>query len=69
MLTVTQTKLINCLNKMIKMSTEDTENAEMFAGMLDYGLDELSCEDAFGTEGQCDPRGDQRNGPQSLLGE
>ena len=29
--------------------------------MLDNALDDLSCNDFFGTEGQNDPRGDQRN--------
>lgn len=30
------------------------------AGMLNEYLDEIFGEDGFGTEGQCDPRGDHR---------
>ena len=31
------------------------------AGWLNAKLDELLGDDAFGTEGQCDPRGDHRD--------
>ena len=41
-------------------STED-ESRQAFCDDLNRFLDELSSEDAFGTEGQNDPRGDQRN--------
>ena len=34
---------------------------KLVAKMLDDYLDELGSEDYFGTEGQCDPRGDARN--------
>lgn len=44
------------------LSTED-ESRQAFCDDLNRFLDDLSAEDAFGTEGQNDPRGDQRNEP------
>ncbi|MAX51686.1 MAG: hypothetical protein CMH22_16105 [Methylophaga sp.] len=38
----------------------DEDEAESIAGPLDMMLDDLHEEDFFGTEGQCDPRGDFR---------
>ncbi|HVI39653.1 MAG TPA: hypothetical protein VM577_03250 [Anaerovoracaceae bacterium] len=40
---------------------EPTEGRKYAAEMLNEMLDTMSGEDFFGTEGQCDPRGDQRN--------
>jgi hypothetical protein len=37
------------------------ESRMMFCEDLNLFLDELAEQDAFGTEGQCDPRGDQRD--------
>lgn len=45
--------------KAYAMETED-EARQAFCDDLNRFLDELSEQDAFGTEGQCDPRGDQR---------
>ncbi len=45
--------------KAYAMETED-ESRQAFCHDLDLFLDELAEQDAFGTEGQCDPRGDQR---------
>lgn len=42
------------------LETED-EARQAFCDDLNRFLDDLSNEDAFGTEGQCDPRGDQRS--------
>jgi len=39
---------------------KDSERREL-ARWLNAKLDELLSEDAFGTEGQCDPRGDHRD--------
>lgn len=36
------------------------------ADILDRCLDDLASQDAFGTEQQCDPRGDFRNGDFSM---
>lgn len=37
-------------------------DADCFMNDLDYMLNQIHCMDGFGTEGQCDPRGDFRNG-------
>jgi hypothetical protein len=39
----------------------EPDEKKQFANDLNSFLDELAGQDAFGTEGQCDPRGDQRN--------
>ena len=40
---------------------EDPKGQRQFCNDIDHFLDELMAEDAFGTEGQLDPRGDQRD--------
>lgn len=40
---------------------ESKEDAEVYCRVLNELLDELLGEDFFGTEGQCDPRGDRRS--------
>lgn len=57
-----QKRVTTVLERMLKMANEDAESAEMFYDYLDGMLDDLQSQDAFGSEGQCDPRGDQRNG-------
>ena len=42
------------------LSTQDEERQAFCHDLNDF-LDELASQDAFGTEGQNDPRGDQRN--------
>jgi hypothetical protein len=44
----------------------DPDMADMYMEVLDEMLTDLQSSDAFGTEGQCDPRGDQRNGEFSM---
>lgn len=39
----------------------DYVGQKLFCADFDLFLTELANQDAFGTEGQCDPRGDQRN--------
>lgn len=39
---------------------EDKDTARQFCEWLNEKLDELADEDFFGTEAQCDPRGDRR---------
>ncbi len=41
------------------LGTED-EARQAFCDDLNRFLNDLADQDAFGTEGQCDPRGDQR---------
>ena len=39
----------------------EPEALKAFCGDFDAFLDDQASQDAFGTEGQCDPRGDQRD--------
>jgi hypothetical protein len=39
-----------------------SDKLDALAVSFEYVLDELTGNDMFGTEGQCDPRGDMRNG-------
>lgn len=39
---------------------EEAECRRLYAADVNALLDKLAAEDAFGTEGQCDPRGDPR---------
>lgn len=47
--------------RMKALADTDEGYASMFNLMIDRGLDELLEDNAFGTEGQCDPRGDARD--------
>jgi hypothetical protein len=38
----------------------DIEERAPYASDIEDMLEEIACNDGFGTEGQCDPRGDQR---------
>lgn len=60
-MTKTQKRVSAVLDKINKMSLADEADAKMFSGALELMLDELLHNDGFGTEGQNDPRGDQRN--------
>lgn len=44
----------------------DPDMADMYMEVLDEMLTDLQSSEAFGSEGQCDPRGDQRNGEFSM---
>ena len=48
------------------MARDSEEDAEMLAEDLESMLDDIHSSDGFGTEGQCDPRGDFRNGKWSM---
>jgi len=58
---VTSRNLKNVLERLCgyALATENEER-QAFCHDLDLFLDELAEQDAFGTEGQLDPRGDQR---------
>lgn len=45
---------------------ENEDEINQWAHDLDEWLNELASQDAFGTEGQNDPRGDMRNGEWSM---
>jgi hypothetical protein len=44
----------------------DHDEAEAWSESLENFLHSVHIEDGFGTEGQCDPRGDFRNGEWSM---
>ena len=54
------------LHRMLNMLEKDEGYADMFCIQLDNMLDEIHHSDGFGTEGQCDPRGDFREGEWSM---
>lgn len=57
------TELLSQVFRRIQAVAEtDEDMAQEFVVAVDDMLDEMLGQDAFGTEGQCDPRGDQRNG-------
>lgn len=58
----TQQRVAIVLNRMLAQVLINGDDAEMYASPLDEMLDNLAGDDAFGTEGQADPRGDGRNG-------
>ena len=66
MATKQQERVAKVLDNMKAMAMEDDDNAAMFAEGLDFYLNKLNGEDAFGTEGQSDPRGDFRDGDWSM---
>lgn len=57
---IIQRRVIKVLENMIEMTKQEEEYAQMFSDGLEEGLNEMMMQDAFGTEGQCDPRGDNR---------
>ena len=62
-----QKNLLIVLPRLIDMIDEDEEFAEGFAHDLEVLLDDIASQDGFGTEQQCDPRGDFRDNTWSLL--
>lgn len=67
---MTRTTAVRVLRRMADMCEEEEKRglvrpedsyAQMFAELIDPVLDELESQDAFGTEGQLDPRGDHRD--------
>jgi len=62
-----QKRVIKVLENMIQMVKENAHWAVEFSEMLEPTLDEVNMQDGFGTEGQCDPRGDYRNGEWSIM--
>lgn len=49
------------LERVIKACEEDASDAKVWSEWIDNVCEYLSEEDFFGTEGQSDPRGDQRD--------
>ena len=66
-MTKLQKRVKSVLSQMIKQVEDCEDDTYVYALELDRVLDGLRDDDFFGTEGQCDPRGDGRNGTQSIL--
>ena len=64
-----QENVIKILPKLLEECKDDEFFAEVLAETIEVFLDNLTSNDFFGTEQQCDPRGDFRDGNWSLLGE
>jgi hypothetical protein len=62
-----QKNVVTVLKRMASAAEQSADDAEMFADGLEQLLDDIHGNDGFGTEGQCDPRGDFRNGKWSLF--
>lgn len=59
-MTRNQHYVINILAGLDRFVREDAANADVLRNELDNMLDTLRDDDFFGTEGQCDPRGDSQ---------
>lgn len=60
--TITQKRVAKVVERMLASVRSDPNDAEIFSPMLEEMLTEMHSDDGFGTEGQCDPRGDFRDG-------
>lgn len=65
-MTKTQKNVTLVLKRLAKLVEDGTVDAEHVIDPLDDMLTQLNSEDAFGTEGQLDPRGDFRDGEWSV---
>jgi len=61
-----QKRVIKVLERMIEEIKTDEYFAEILIDELETILTNIHNDDGFGTEGQCDPRGDFRNGTWSM---
>lgn len=57
----TSKNLRQVFDAILKQCEEDPIDAKIYAKEINDMLDRLKSEDFFGTEGQCDPRGDHRD--------
>lgn len=64
-----QDNLVLVYTRLIELVKDDEGLAEHLAYNLEIDLDEISMDDGFGTERQCDPRGDMRVKEWSITGE
>lgn len=62
----TQSRVKKVLERMITLTENDEDYSLMFAMDLESFLENFLMDDAFGTEGQNDPRGDGRDGTFSM---
>lgn len=68
-MTKVQENLILVYTRLIELVKEDEGLAEHLAYSLECDLDEVAMDDGFGTERQCDPRGDMRIKEWSIIEE
>lgn len=61
-----QLTVVKVLERMIAMAQQNENDADMLADELETMLTGIHGNDGFGTEGQCDPRGDFRDGCWSM---
>lgn len=64
--TKVQLRVAKVLERMMEMAKADADDAAMLADGLEDMLGDIHGGDGFGTEGQCDPRGDFREGRWSM---
>lgn len=57
----TQERTVKVLQRMSALVSNDVDDAMVISACLEEMLSNLNNDDFFGTEGQNDPRGDQRN--------
>lgn len=62
----TQTRVLMVLSRIGNMVKRDEDYAEIWQNDLDMLISDMHNDDAFGTEGQGDPRGDFRDGTWSM---
>jgi hypothetical protein len=62
----TQKRVGKVLRKMEQLAKDDEFFAELFSDELERSLTVLKDNEHFGSEGQCDPRGDGRDGEFSM---
>lgn len=65
-LTQTQKNVLKVLERITDSVRKNEDDAEMYAEELEAMLSRMHSMEAFGTEGQADPRGDFRNGEWSM---
>ncbi len=61
-----QKRVVLVLQRLQKMVEYSDVDAGVLSDELEVMLNDLHSNDFFGTEGQCDPRGDFRNGLWSM---
>jgi hypothetical protein len=64
--TIVQQRVAKVLERIAELAKNDEDDADMLAESLEGMLEDIAQNDGFGTERQCDPRGDGRNGQWSM---
>ncbi len=65
-MTPEQKRVLKVLERISEQVRSDAGEADMYADGLQIMLDDIQHNDGFGTEGQCDPRGDFRDSEWSM---